>query len=85
MFLYIGIKLWKCLPIQEHEISIFTVAEVLSRAIDGVHDPEVRSKMAVLFHQAALATRKSLDCGKAINYLEIGIQLLVSLIMNSNC
>ena len=85
VFLYIGVKLWKFLPIQEHKISIFTVVEVLSRAIDEVQDTEVRVEMAELFHQASLETRKSLDNEKAVNYLEIGVQLLVSLIMNVNC
>ena len=76
VFLYIGVKLWKHLSIEEYEISIFTVVEVLIRAIDSVHDSEVRVKMAELFHEASNETKKLLDFKKANNYLEIAIQLL---------
>jgi len=53
VFLFIGIKLWKGLSNEVNEISIFTVVEVLSRVINDVHDPEVRTEMVQLFYAAS--------------------------------
>jgi len=80
VFLFIGVTLWKYLPIKEHEISIFTVVEVLSRVIDGVYDQEVRGEMAGLFYQAGKETKRLLEYKKTVKYLNIGIQLLGKMI-----